>query len=387
MRIWNDIFNYPLIDTVHKTSDGTTGFYFAPINIILFIAVFILGKVFLKYLRKYFKVLHLDNKQFKIEGREFTLWKLIKQLVYFILFYVCFQSLSINNENINLGNILVFDFIRIGDFHVSVYHIFLITVVLFIAKLILNILKLYFHKRISKLTNLDEGTEYIVIQIAKYIIYTFAIIIIVRSFGIGLNLLLGGATALLVGIGLGLQDIFKDFLSGLLLLFEGTTRVGDIVELENYNGQHNFVATISEINLRTTKVKTRQGKTIIVPNSVITHQSVNNWTYDDDITRFEIPVTVAYNTDMDLVKKILIKCAQDHPKVKNTKPIFVRLLNFGDNGLELDLVFWTNQNFKIEIYKSDIRFAINEEFKKHAIVIPYPQSDIYFKNDFPIKNT
>ena len=405
MKFWDDILNFPIIDTRsdslitqtdslgnpvqtfveglpggEQLASNSDGFVFAPINIILFLIIILAGKLFLKYLKRYFKVLHIDDKQIKIEGREFTLWKLIRQVVYFIIFYACFQSLNINNEDINLGNILVYDFIRIGVFHVSVYHIFLIVVVLFIAKVALNFLKLYLLKRVSKRTNLDKGTEYVIIQIAKYLIYTFAIIVIVRSFGINLNILLTGATAFLVAIGLGLQDIFKDFLSGLLLLFEGTTKVGDIIELVNYNGQSNFVATISEINLRTTKVKTREGKTLIVPNSILTHQSVNNWTYDDSLTRFTIPVTVAYGSDMDLVKQILVKCAQEHPKVKNTKPIFVRLLNFGDNGLELDLVFWADQNFYIEIYKSEIRFAINEEFNKLGVVIPFPQSDVYIKN-------
>ena len=319
-----------------------------------------MGKIFLKYLRKSFKVLHIDDKQFKIEGREFALWKLIKQLVYFTIFYACFQSLNFNNEDINLGNILIFDFIRIGQFHVSVYHIFLIVVVLFIAKLILNFLKIYLHKRVSKKTHFDKGTEFVIIQLVKYVVYTVAIIVIVRSFGIGLDLLLGGSAALLVGIGLGLQDIFKDFLSGLLLLFEGTIKVGDIIELPSENLGEANVATIEEINLRTTKVKTREGKTLILPNSVLTHQSVNNWSYDDKLTRFSISLSVAYKSDMDLVKQILI--------------------NFGDNGLEMDLVFWADQNFYIEIYKSEIRFAINEEFNKHNVVIPFPQSDVYIKN-------
>jgi small-conductance mechanosensitive channel len=169
-------------------------------------------------------------------------------------------------------------------------------------------------------------------------------------------------------------------MSGLLLLFEGTTKVGDIIELNNYNGNENFVATITEINLRTTKVKTTDGKTLIVPNSILTLQSVNNWSYDDTLTRFTINVSVAYGSDLELVKQILVKCAQEHPKVKNTKPIFVRLLNFGDNGLEMDLVFWADQNFYIEIYKSEIRFEINKEFEKHGVVIPFPQRDVFVKN-------
>jgi small-conductance mechanosensitive channel len=400
MKIWENLLNYPIIDTRStELSDSTIqvikdlpggenipinsdGFVFAPINVIMFIVIFLLGKIFLKYLKRYFKVLNLDDKQIKIEGREFALWKLIRQFVYFLIFYLSFLSLNINNDDINFGNILAYNFIEFGAFHIAIYHIFLIVVVVFIAKITLNFLKLYLLKRVAKKTQLDKGTEYIIIQIAKYLIYTLSIIVVLRSFGIGLDLLLGGATALLVGLGLGIQDIFKDFMSGFLLLFEGTTKVGDVVELNSFTGsiEDDFVATITEINLRTTKVKTREGKTLIVPNSVLTHQMVNNWTYDDDLTRFTIKVSVAYGSDIELVKQILVKCAQEHPKVKNTKPIFVRLLNFGDNGLEMDLVFWADQNFYIEIYKSEIRFSINKEFEKYGVVIPFPQQDVYVKN-------
>jgi len=372
MNIWENIFNYPIIDTA--------GFIFAPINVIVFLVVLLIGKIFLKYLKRYFKVLQIDNKQFTIDGREFALWKLIRQFVYFIMFYICFQTLSLNNDEINFNSVLGFDFIRVGDFHISVYHIFLVVAVLFVSKLILNFLKVYLLKRVSKRTNLDKGTEYIIIQIAKYVIYTIAIIIILRSFGVGLSLFLGGATAFLLAVGLGLQDIFKDFISGLLLLFEGTTKVGDIVEIPTTNQNENTVVTITEINLRTSKVKTREGKTLILPNSILTHQLVNNWSYDDTLTRFTIPVAVAYDSDVDLVKQILVKCGSEHPKVKNTKPVFVRLLNFGDHGLEMDLVFWADQNFEIEIYKSEIRFAIVKEFRIHNVEIPYPQQDIHLRS-------
>jgi len=398
IHIWDDVLNYPLIDTRKELSDSTmlliesnpelieniasnpNGFIFAPINIILFAVILLLGKLFLKYLKRYFKKLHIDDKQFKIEGREFAVWKLIRQVIYFLIFYACFQSLNINNNNIDFGNVLIYEFIRIGKFHVAVYHLFLVIVIIFIAKIILNFLGLYLLKRVSKRTNLDQGTEFVILQLAKYVIYTIAIIVILRSFGIGLELLLGGSAALLVGFGLGLQDIFKDFLSGLLLLFEGTTKVGDVIEISNYNGELNFVAIIKEINLRTTKVKTRDDKTLIVPNSILTHKSVNNWSFDTALTRFQIQISVHYNSDLDLVRQILIKCAQEHPKVKNTKPVFVRLMNFGNYGLELDLVFWAEQNFYIEIYKSEIRFAIEKEFRANGIKVPYPQSDVYIKN-------
>jgi small-conductance mechanosensitive channel len=398
MNIWDDILNRPILDTRDSLfSDSVSvalnnldipegmqgddsGFVFAPINLILFIVIFIIGKLALKYLKRYFKVLHLDDKQIKIEGREFALWKIIKQFIYFLIFYACFQSLNINNDNIDLGNILVYDFVKIGNFHISVYHIFLVSVVLFIARLFINFLKVYLLKKVSKHSKIDQGSQFVIIQLAKYITYTIAIIVIVRSFGIRLDLLIGGSAALLVGVGLGLQDVFRDFISGLILLFESSTKVGDVVEIEHVIGENSMIAKIKEINLRTTKVITRDEKTLIIPNSILTQRTVNNWSYTDNPTRFQIPISVHYNTELEIVKEILVNCALQHPKVKNNHPIFVRMLKFGDYGLELDLVFYAEQMFYVDMVKSEIMFAIEKEFKKHGIVVPYPQSEVYIKN-------
>lgn len=386
MNFWNKVFNFPIIDTRKVLEDGSgyeagSGFILSPINIIIFAAIVVIGKLLLKYLKRYFKLLHLDDKQFKIEGREITLWKLIKQIVYFLVIYACFQSLNVNNDNIDFANVLTYELIRVGTFHVAIYHIFLVALIFFVARIILNFLKLYLLKRVSKRTQIDQGTEFVIIQLAKYIIYTIAIIILLRSFGLSIDLLLGGSAALLVGVGLGLQDIFKDFLSGLLLLFEGSNKVGDIIEITNYNGEQNFVAKIKQINLRTSKVETRDNKTLILPNSVLTHQSVNNWSFNSSIIRFQIPITIHYNADVELAKEILVQCAQAHPRIKNTQPVFVRLMNFGHNGLEMDLVFWAEQNFYIDIYKSEIRFAIEREFREANITFPYPQTDVHIKRD------
>ncbi|MFD1553801.1 hypothetical protein DNU06_09570 [Putridiphycobacter roseus] len=400
MNIWDDILNYPILDTrSFGVSDSTLnvinsnpelsetfvqshkGFILAPINFVLFLVIFLIGKLCIKYLKRYFKILQLEGKQFKIEGREIALWKLIKQVIYFLVIYSCFQSLNINNSNIDFGNVLAFEFFRVKSFYVAVYHIFLVILVVFIAKLLVNFLKLYFHKNISKRVQLDKGTEFVVIQLAKYVIYTIAIIILLRSFGLSIDLLLTGSAALLVGVGLGMQDIFKDFLSGLLLLFEGSNKVGDIIEIHNYNGEDNFIAQIKEINLRTSKVETRDSKTLIIPNSILTHQSVNNWSFSTSVIRFQIPITIHYGTDVELAKQLLTECAQSHPRVKNTQPVFVRLRNFGNNGLELDVVFWAEQNFYIDIYKSEIRFAIEKAFRENGIGFPYSQTDIHIKKD------
>lgn len=386
MDIWDDIFNFPFFDNREILEGGSGyveghGFILAPINIILFVLIFLAGKLLIKYLKRYFKVLQIADKQITIEGREIAIWKLIKQVVYFLVFFTCFQSLNVNNNHIDFGHLLTYELVRIEDFHIAIYHIFLIGLVMFVAKILINFIKLYLLKRASIRTEIDQGTEFVIIQLAKYIIYTVAIIVLLQSFGLSMSLLLGGSAALLVGVGLGMQDIFKDFLAGLLLLFEGSNKVGDIIEIHNYNGEANFIAKIKQINLRTTKVETRDNKTLIVPNSTLTHQSVNNWSFSTSIIRFQIPITIHYNADVELAKELLIQCAQAHPRVKNTQPVFVRLINFGHHGLELDLVFWAEQNFYIDIYKSEIRFAIERAFKKNDIGFPYPQTDVHIKRD------
>jgi small-conductance mechanosensitive channel len=161
-----------------------------------------------------------------------------------------------------------------------------------------------------------------------------------------------------------------------LLLFESSLKVGDIVEIDRHK-EDNFVAKIKEINLRTSKVETRDGKELIVPNSQLTFQSVNNWSSDKKATRFNILLTVSYGSDLEMVKTIMTKAAKEHPQVLKTKDVIVRLINFGDHGYELDVVFWANQNFYIDIHKSEIRFAIDTEFRKHGICYPFPQLDVH----------
>lgn len=377
------IFYFAIIDTRKFDADQIveSGFMLTPLNLILFFVIFLLGKILLRYLRRYFKALELTKKSIKIEGREFALWKLIRQFIYLIIFYACFQSLKVTNSNIDFSNILKHEFTRVGDFHIAVYHLFVVVITIFISRILVNFLKLFINKNVNKKSTIDQGTEFVIIQLAKYIIYTIAIIVVIRSFGIGMDLLLGGLAAFVVALSLGLQDIFKDFFSGLLLLFEGTLKVGDIIEIPNYNNEDQFVARIQEINLRTSKVMTRNDSVLIVPNSKLTHEGINNWSYGSKLTRFQIPITVHYGVDLDLVKQLLIESAQKHPKVKKTKPVFVRLIDFGNHGLELDLVFWAEQNFYIEIHKSEIRFIIDKAFREAGIKIPYPQNDIHIKNN------
>ncbi len=354
------------------------GLILSPIHIIILVGLYLATIILLKYLKKFFNYREITDKSITtLDGKEVPVWRLVKQFIWLVSLLIGIRSLGINNPNLDLSRILAIEFFRFDKFHVAIYHFFVFIVVYIGGRILMNIVRIYLQKRFKRKDGVDEGSEFVYLQLTKYLLITVGIILIMRSLGIDLDLFITATAFLLVGLGLGLQDIFKDFFAGLLLLFEGTIKVGDVIEIDRQDGRESFVANIEEINIRTSKVKTRDGKMLIVPNSHLSFQKVHNWDSATDYTRFTIPVTVMFGSDLDLVRKILREAAQGHPKVSNHHEIFVRLLHFGDNGLELDLVFWAHQSLYIEIHKSDIRFEIDKKFREHGVEYPYPQMDIH----------
>lgn len=353
----------------------------AALNLIIFAAIIILGIISVRQLKVFLRKQELNKKKFAFEGINIPVFRLIIQLFWVLLLYVAIKSLRINNQDYNFEVFLDYEFIRFDDFYIAVFHIFFAIGIYMSGRIILTVVRIYLISRLKKITRADEGTGYVYFQIIKYVLICLGIILLMRSMGVVLSTFMEAFLFLSVGVALGMQDIFKDFFSGFLLLFEGSVKVGDLIEIENLKAdQQNFVARILDINMRTSKVETRDGKILIIPNSHLTFQKVNNWTTGNLETRFMIPVVVHYGVDIEKVREILIECAKAHPKVNQNREAIVRLLNFGANGYELDLVFWANKNFFIEIHKSDIRFAIDKAFKEHGITYPYPQMDLHFKN-------
>ena len=225
-----------------------------------------------------------------------------------------------------------------------------------------------------KKQRINVGAQYAFNQLLKYSLYTIAVLIALESLGVKLTVLWGGAAALLVGIGLGLQQTFNDFISGILLLFERSVEVGDVVQIDE------MVGTIKRIGLRTTLVETRDNITVIVPNSKLTVEQVINWSHYDNKARFSVQVGVAYGSDTKLVKEILIKVAQDNGYVLRYPSPFVRFLDFGNSSLDFEIHFWTQDFTIIEDIKSDLRFEIDAAFREHRIEIPFSQTDVWFRN-------
>lgn len=222
--------------------------------------------------------------------------------------------------------------------------------------------------------DLDRGNTYALFHIIKYIFWVIAILFMLESAGIKITVLLAGSAALLVGVGLGLQQIFNDIISGIILLSEKSIKVDDILEIDG------DIVKIQHIGLRTSMGANRDEVTIILPNSKITSNKVINWSHQSDKARFRIQVGVAYGSDVELVTKLLEESANEHPDNSKDHPVEVRLINFGNSSLDFELLFYSEQIFRIEKVKSDIRKSLNQKFNKNKISIPFPQMDVHMKN-------
>lgn len=189
---------------------------------------------------------------------------------------------------------------------------------------------------------------------------------------------LGGALA--VGIGFGSQNIVNNFISGLILLAERPIRVGDVIQIDGATGK------VTEIGARSTRVTTGANMEILVPNSTFLQTNVINWTLSDDVISSKVTVGVAYGSPARRVAGLLLQAAEQNADVLKDPAPGVSFTNFGDHSLEFELSFWLrlsqSDRGKIE---SELRFAIDDLFAEHGIIIAYPQRDVHLNLLRPVE--
>lgn len=272
-----------------------------------------------------------------------------------------------------IKNIFNYKLLETEKFNISVFNLFEIALIIIITSAILWLIK-KFLRRQAKNSRLEIGTSHAILQIIRYLFWIIAIMIIFQTIGFKITFLLAGSAALLVGIGLGVQEVFKDLISGFFMLFEGNLRVGDIVELEE-----NLVGKVVQVGLRTTKIETRDRVVLIIPNSNFISDRLINWSHMEKKTRFHVNVGVAYGSDVDKITKILREVAEEHAKIAHDPKPVVMFYDFGNSSLDFKLHFWTYDTFWVEVIKSDLRYAINKKFIDNKVTIPFPQRDVHIR--------
>ena len=295
--------------------------------------------------------------------------------------FFIFLGLLLSAIGLPIGDILNSELFSVGPppkdenvtFRLTVWSLVSIALILFGARFLTWVISKLLTSASSNKEGrrIEEGRLYALIQIIKYVVYVLAILWALSAAGINITVLLAGSAALLVGIGLGIQSIFNDILSGIVILFEGVVELNDIVEVDGRTGR------VVNIKLRTTEIITREGLAILVPNAKFTNGSVINYSHTSKEAMFRVQVGVAYGSEVSLVRKLLLECAEAHGDVlKRPKPD-VFFSDFGDSGLIFQLLFWTRRTFERERVMSDLRFAIDAAFRKNNIHIPFPQRDIH----------
>ncbi len=285
--------------------------------------------------------------------------------------------MDIKNFLTELKEILEFKIIEVSNYTLTLYHLLLFIGIIILIKLLVKGIELFVHRKIKGKNWIDEGKQFALMQLIKYFIYTVGIVIGLRSIGIDVTVLIFGSTALFVGLGFGLQEAFRDFVSGVILLFEGNVKVGDVIEMDN-----GLVGIVKIINLRTSKVRTRDGIMMVVPNSELVNKRVVNWSNSNKLTRFSVLVGVPHGIDANLIKDILLEVASKNDTIATRIPAFVRFSCFNESTLDFELHFWTEQVWRIETTKSNLRFAIYEKLCELKIPLPFNQMDLHIKSDF-----
>lgn len=246
--------------------------------------------------------------------------------------------------------------------------------VLCVVSLSLNFLTSFILKGYFQRSKIDVGSQFAINRLITYFAYFIGVLLVIQAAGFNLIGIWTGAAALLVGIGIGLQQTFNDLICGIIILFERSVKVGDVVELSGHQ-----VGTVRKVGARTSVVETRDDIIIFVPNSKLIGENVTNWSQVERKARFHVGVGVAYGSDTQLVKDILIKAAKAHNRIQDSPPPFVRFLDFGDSSLNFEVLFWSRDMMRIEDTKSDLRFAIDAAFRAQGVEIPFPQRDLWIR--------
>ena len=254
---------------------------------------------------------------------------------------------------------------------ISLMDVIILIVVLLTASLLLTLVR----KLVTRNLPYNDKKKFkVVFSYARWFLYVLIMLITFHTLGVNVTGIFAASAALLIGIGLALQTLFQDIISGVFILIDQSVHVGDIIELDGKIGR------VEEIKLRTTRATTADNKVLVIPNHLYLTNSLYNWTQNGTTTREGVEVGVAYGSDVKLVEKLLLQAASAQPEVLEEPEPRVLFTNFGDSSLNFKVVFTLNDSFNARFPQSEIRFEIDRLFREHNITIPFPQRDVHIYN-------
>jgi len=287
-------------------------------------------------------------------------------------------------ENLDLEKILAiitkvveFPIFTVKNTPITITSIFIFCLFMVAFGLLARLVRKFMTRWLSKLNYIEAHTRFILVRITQYLVMIIGVVFSVQFVGLDLSGLAVIFGLLSVGIGFGLQNLTANFISGLILMFERPIRVGDRVVVGDTEGD------VEEINIRSTKIRSLENITIIVPNSDFTSSKVINWSHMDKRIRLAIDVGVSYGSDVDTVTKALKEVAAEHPKVLKHPQPEVHHNGFGDSAWDMRLWAWIREPREHRRIRSEINCAIVRKFREHGVEIPFPQRDLHVRSSIP----
>jgi small-conductance mechanosensitive channel len=263
--------------------------------------------------------------------------------------------------------------IQLGSYVLSMERALVVLLTLILGHVTFMLFK-WALRRALKLKHIEEGRRFLIVRLMRTLIYIITFFIVIEVLGFNLTVIWAGSAALLVGVGIGLQGFFNDVISGFVLLFEGGVRVGDELEIDG------DLVKVKGIALRATRVETVDGDLVVMPNSKIAGNSVMNFSQGLTSTRISVSVGVAYGSDVELVRQLLLEAMTAQPQIVKSPSPQVIFSEFGDSALNFEVRGWVPSPWNRMMIKSDIRFRIDNVFRTNKIKIPFPQRELYITN-------
>jgi len=270
-----------------------------------------------------------------------------------------------------LEKILSYDLINYHSIHITTESLLKLILVWGATKLIIILIKKAF-KISGRKRSLQPEEWMTFFIIIKYFIWLVGITVMLNIIGVNVTMLVAGSSALLIGLGIGIQHYLYDMFAGLILLFEKKVTIGTLIELPDGNP-----VKITNVKMRFSEGIDRDDIKIIIPNSTLLSNQMNFWEPRKTKSRFSLELGVAYGSNPEKVSELILQAVKTHKDCSKSPEPFVRLTGFGDSSLNFQLLFWSKNKFRINQVKSDLNMKILHLFTENKIQIPFPQRDVH----------
>jgi potassium-dependent mechanosensitive channel len=272
---------------------------------------------------------------------------------------------------LSAGSVILGLRLQRGSISISVEDILAFGLTVLAAFLLSAFIRFTLREEVYPRRGVPRGLSYAYSRLVHYVILAFGFLVGLGVLGMDLTRVTVMAGAFGVGIGFGLQNVVNNFVCGLILLFERPVHVGDIIEVEDLQGE------VRRIGIRSSTVRTLQGADIIVPNAQFITASVTNWTFSDPLRRIDLPVGVNYGAAPQAVIELLEKTAREHPAVLVTPAPKGLFIGYGDSSINFELRAWTDQSINWAAIRSELASAVYDAVYAAGMAFPFPQREVH----------